>query len=240
MSSGKPKCYGMRHRGFGDSLALFAAAHIFSQITGEPTHAYCWDAFRYLADYYDGVVWHDPNQLADFEVHDSGIEPYDYKRFNSVSWSLRNMTKSEVAPDSDIHMNIGRDPHPDAISIVPVGNINGAIGVKTLEAMLARSRILFPNYPYRLIGHCYPIEQYKSLIDQYHVADERTDDRTCHVVMAQLRKSALLICPHTGPTFAAIGLNVPVYCERSKNRNHDYLLDLGPGRVTFFDESDQV
>lgn len=228
------------NRGFGDCFVLAAAASIYARQTGTPTVISYWGAFKGLAEYFDGVRFVVPEEGDEYrlssaqretsEVIDTGLEPYDYSKFNAVSWQLRAMTGLEIAFDTDMRMNISPLPSREFVSIVPSGNINGSMGVRNMELLLRRARLFYPALEFQVIGHPYSLSPYLALFDRFNVKDRRTEDRTCHVIMEQLRRSALLIAPHTGPIFPALAMGLRVWCEQSKRLDHDYLCDFPANR----------
>lgn len=229
----KPVLYHQAHKCFGDSFCACAAAHIVAKHENRTVQVSFWDAFKELATYFDGIEFIHEDRRGEFQVVDVGPDPFFATPLhNGVSRFLRFMGRD--SSDTRIEMNVGANPQPRFVSIIPSGNMNRSIGIKTLETMLDRAKQFYPNHEYQLIGHRTDVARYADLLKKHGVRDAFTEDRSGHAIIDQLRNSALLMSVHTGPCFAALGLGIRLWCERSINPLHDYLLDIPNGCPFWF------
>jgi hypothetical protein len=231
--------YWSGHHAFGDSFCLFAAAHIKSLETRAKIKVSCWNVFKNLANYFSNLEYIEETELNNYTRINCGADPGDYAyKFNGVTRYLKFMTDDKKTLSSGkILLNIDRHKTDKKIvSICANGNVNGLISKNVLEKMLERSTVFYPDSQIQFIGHfgADVNNHFQDLILKYNIKDDRTHDRTCDVIMDQLRHTSLLISVHTGLVFPALGLNIPVWCENSKNLQHNYLLDFPNNRPLFF------
>jgi hypothetical protein len=239
----KPRIFTHWNKGLGDTCVLCAAASQYSRETGADTFVSFWGAFKGWADYFDGVKYItpelpdeyklSPRQREQFEVIDTGVEPHPPQNFNKVSWELKAM-RGKMG-DGELRMNVSAYPVRDRVSIVQVSHTNGPLSNETLRTMLARARIFYPDHTFQLVGHRHNWAPHEPILREFGVIDNRCDDdRTVHRLVEELRRSDLLISPHSGPVYPALALGLRVWCEASKRPYWDYWLDFPTNRPFFF------
>jgi len=224
------------HGCFGDSFCLCAAAHIFAKKTNTTVQVSYWEPFKNLANYFDGIEYVPENQC---EKVDTGAE-LEFVKHNGVTrfyeWMLRHSKIESQYNEVNIEMNIKPFDCRPFISLAVYGNKNGPMSKDVMAKMLIRAKAFYPNHQFRIIGHFQSdVELYANLMKDYQIKDERPTDRTCDVVMNQIRSSSLVLGVHTGLLYPSLGLGIPVWCERSKNPNHDFCLDFPSNRPFFFE-----
>lgn len=238
------KIYWSGHQCFGDCFCLCAAAHIKSLIDNSKIYVTFWEPFKDLASYFDNIEWIDPVEAkSNYKVVDTGKGPFNTENFpkkdgfylnNGVSRFFKLMDMPNAYP-VDIYMNIKRDEHPKYVSIVVKGGVNGFISKNTLETMILRTKSFYENPQFIFIGHFNnDISKYQDLQKKYNILDLRTDDRTGSVVMKQIQSSLIVMGPHTGLMYPALGLGCQVWCENSINLDHNFSLDFPSNRALFF------
>jgi hypothetical protein len=235
----KDLVYWTGHRCFGDIFCLCAAAELKSLESKTKIKVTFWSKYKEFITYFNNIeyveedwVHENPDIRVDCGI-DPGSETYQY---NGVTRCLRFMTTDkEILSCSKIILNIRPYLNNKTISICANGNVNGGLSVDVLKKMLERSKHFYPDHKIQFIGYAGPsLSLYDGLISEYNIQDNRTNDPTIHTIMQQLRLSSLVIGVHTGPIFAALALDVPVWCENSKNLQHNYLLDFPSNKPFFF------
>jgi hypothetical protein len=166
----------------------------------------------------------------------------NFNLHNGVSRMLVHMrnkdgkiTKNKnVNPDIYISDDISYLESRKNISVILHSNMNGDIKASTLKLMLERAKTLFPDHKYTVIGHHdNSLESYKPILRQFSVEDGRTEDRTCKVVLEQIKNSSLVMGPHTGLMYPALGYGCQVWCEESKTLSHNFCLDFPSNRPLY-------
>lgn len=231
--------YKVGHQTFGDSFLVFAAARLRYLDTNKIQKVSCWEAFKNLADLFDGVEWIEKD-LPNYQYVDVGSEP-SFLINNGVSRFYNYMRNGEVNTPYTrpmiIDMNIKQYDNPRYISIILYGNVNGTLTLSFLGKAINRAKNIYPSLPIRILGHKQAdLTPYRTIIDDFKIEDHRTEDRTCKVIIEQLQDTKLLITPHTGPIFPALGMGMQVWCQKSKreDRYDDFLLDFENNRPFIF------
>jgi hypothetical protein len=225
----------MGHQCFGDSFCISAAANFISKKTGEPVKVSFCESFKNLASYFNNVIFVPEKECQHIDV---GIEP-NMLLHNGVTRFINPMCKysniSYAQSEVNIDINIKAYSSQPYISIIASGNMNGTLSPAILARMTERAKIFYPNKEFIFIGHFQnDLNIYSGLIKQYNIKDARTTDKTCKVIIEQIRYSSLVLGVHTGPIFPALAMGLPVWCEHSKRIPDDFCLDFPSNRPLFF------
>lgn len=217
----------MGHHCLGDSICLCAAAHLYSNHVGKTVTVNFWEPFKNIASWFDGVKWIPTRDGAT----DVGADPKDWSKHNGVSRFLHLMGLNLPIESVNIEFNHAKADKQDKILITTHGNKNGNIDKDLLRDMILKACKKYQGCSLEFVGQK---DNKLTEFSDIKIKDSRTDDRTCQVIMEQIRHARLVIGPHNGIMYIPLGLGVEVWCQNSKNEAHNHCLEFANNKPAWW------